>query len=301
VGIQASQAVSEKLTQSILGTKHTGGLAGKKHDTYAMANNFLMNPDKFLDEATLSEKHGEVNSVEKTVLGDHIVHIGDKQHYVPAAQEVRVKAGDHVRLGQALSTGTINPRQLIKHKGLLPTRQYYADTLRNIYNGNAESSGKMTSLDPRHFELIAKNMIKYVEVEDPGDTTLYHGEIVDIGRLRPILAEHSHEVSIKEAVGKVLTDTGETVTHEMARTMEEAGHKEVSVSDVHIKVKPLVKGLKTNKLQDPNWVSRLSYNNIRKVLRDAVEQGDRSPLHGYDPIMPYVSGKEFGEGPGAKY
>jgi len=301
VGVQSAQAVSEKLTQSILGTKHTGGLAGKKKDTYAMANNFLMNPEKFLDEATISTKPGEVNSVEKTVLGDHIVHIGGKEHYVPSVQDVLVKAGDKVREGQALSTGTINPRQLIEHKGMLHTRKYYADTLRDIYTGGHENSLKMGSLDPRHFEIIARNMIKYVEVEDPGDTMLHHGEVVDVAKLKKILDHKAHKEPVKDSVGKVLAATGETITPEMARTMEEEGHKEVEVSDVHIKVKPLVKGLKTNKLMDPNWVSRLSYNNIKKVLRDAVEQGDRSPLHGYDPIMPYVMGTEFGEGPKAQY
>ncbi len=301
VGVQSSQAVSETLTQSILSTKHTGGLAGKSRDAYAVSNNFLKNPKNFLDEATLSEIPGEVREVYETPLGDHVVNVEGKEHFVPNVQEVIVKPGDHVGKGKPVSTGMVNPRTLAQLRGLETARRYYSKTLRDLYNGSPEKSQKMRSLDPRHFDVIARNMVKYVRVDDPGDTHLLPGAEVAVDKLAKILHGESHEVPTSKALGKVYALTGETVTPEMVEDMLEHGKEEIPVVDNGLKVTPLVKGLLTNKLADPNWISRLSFRDISRQLREAASRGDESELHSYDPTLPYVYGKEFGLGSGGKY
>ncbi len=301
VGVMAAQSISEKLTQSILSTKHTGGLAGKKKDNYAMTNNFLMNPKKFMDEATLATHDGLVQSVETTPLGDHKIFISGVEHYVPSSQEVTVKAGDHAHKGEPISSGVINPRQLVGLKGMEPTQRYFAHTLRNLYNGSTENSQKMGSLDPRHFDVVARNMVKYVEIEDPGEFELLPGETISIQRLHKLLKPHEHEVPVGEALGKVYSETGETVTKEMLSFFKEEGRQEIPVVNSHLKVKPLVKGLMTNKLADPDWMSKLTFTHLSDTMVNAATKGEKSSLHGYDPVLPYVVGREFGQGEGSRY
>ena len=156
VGVIAAQSVSEVLTQSMLSTKHKASVGERQGNAYDQAANILNNPtENFKDEATISTTNGLVNKVEKTVLGDHNVYIEGVKHFVPIAQTVKVVPGDRVLQGDRLSTGVINPRKLVALRGIGAGREYLANEMREIYG---------TKLDPRHFEIIARNLIKYATV-----------------------------------------------------------------------------------------------------------------------------------------
>jgi DNA-directed RNA polymerase subunit beta' len=175
VGIIGAQSVSEVLTQAMLATKHTGGVAGGQRNVYEEANNLLSNPrDNFQDESTIATVNGEISKITQTPLKDWEIYVGDKHHFVSREQEPIVEIGDKVRIGDPLSTGTVNPRKLVALKGAGAGRRYLADKLREVYGKKAPG------LDPRHFELIAKNMIRFAEVHDPGDSEFLPGQIVDI-------------------------------------------------------------------------------------------------------------------------
>jgi hypothetical protein len=72
----------------------------------------------------------------------------------------------------------------------------------------------------------------------------------------------------------------------------------VKISNSGLKVTPLVPGLKTVKLLDPNWVSKLSFSRLKDTLRESAALGSEAPEHGTDPITSYIIGNEFGEGEG---
>lgn len=298
VGVIAAQSISEVLTQAMLATKHKGGVAGKNRDIFAEASNLLKMPENFRDEATLSTLSGKVMAIVKTPLGDHQVVVNDVKHFVPNVQEVTVKPGDTVFPGQAISTGTMNPKQLVALRGMGEGRKYMSDTLRDVYG---------SGLDPRHFDIVAKNLVKYVQIKNPGSTDFLPGDIVEVSKLLPHIEADTKIVPIAQAVGKMIANR---VLEVMPGTILDSKHIEyltshgvdkVSISSSDLKFEPFVKGARSTKLLDKNWISRLSSSHLKSSIADAVAYGEYSGIHSTDPISPYVLGTEFGEGKEGRY
>lgn len=299
VGVVAAQSVSEVLTQAMLSTKHKSTAGERKGNAYEQAANILKNPKvNFKDEATISNKNGKVDSIKQTSLGDHLVSISGEEHFVPISQNVIVKLGDEVRTGDKLSTGTINPRKLVALRGIGAGRDYMAKELREIYGGG---------LDPRHFEVISRNMIRYAEVMDPGETGFLPGEKVDVGTIQKQLEPHSKEFALNQAQGKVLAKgvlnltPGTYLDSNHIQDLHDAGITHVHASTSGLKVTPIVPGLETAKRLDPNWVSKLSFSHLRDTLKDSAALGSESKVHSTDPITSYMFGNEFGEGEHGEY
>jgi DNA-directed RNA polymerase subunit beta' len=299
VGVIAAQSVSEVLTQSMLSTKHKANVGERKGNAYDLAANILNNPsENFKDEATISTTNGKVTDIRKTPLGDYHVFINDKLHFVPIEQKINVEKGDTVRTGQQISTGTINPRKLVALRGLGAGRSYMADELRTIYGGG---------LDPRHFEIIAKNLLKYVEVLHPGNTGLLPGDKVEINTIRKYLDKGASVVPLDKAEGSILAKgvsnlvPGTLLDHNHIEDLRATGVTEVPISPTGLKVLPIVPGLQTAKMLDKNWVSKLSFSRLRDSLKESTATNSSSEIHSTDPITSYMMGSEFGEGKDGKY
>jgi DNA-directed RNA polymerase subunit beta' len=299
VGVIAAQSVSEVLTQSMLSTKHRATVGERKGNAYDQAANILNNPThNFKDEAVISGLNGEVSSIKKTVLGDSHVFVNEKLHFVPIQQEVVVAVGDKIRAGDKLSTGVINPRKLVALRGIGAGRQYMSNELRDIYGGG---------LDPRHFEIISKNLLKYVLVHHPGDTGLLAGDKVDINTIRKYLDKGAQEISLDQAEGSLLAKgistlvPGTLLDGNHVKDLKDLGYKSVHVSSSGLKVIPIVPGLQTAKMLDKNWVSKLSFSKLRDSLKESAATYAESEIHSTDPITSYMMGNEFGEGKEGKY
>jgi DNA-directed RNA polymerase subunit beta' len=299
VGVIAAQSVSEVLTQSMLSTKHKATVGERKGNAYEQAANLLNNPsDNFKDEATIASINGKVTDVKKTPLGDSVVFINEKSHFVPIEQRVSVKPGDTIRMGDQLSTGTVNPRKLVSIRGIGAGREYISNELRNIYGGG---------LDPRHFEIISKNLLKYVEVEHPGATGLLPGDKVEINTIRKYLDKGSKEVGVNHAEGSILSKgvgalvPGTLLDGNHIQDLKDLGVKMVPISSTGLKVKPIVPGLQTAKMLDKDWVSKLSFSRLRDSLKESAATHSESHVHSTDPITSYMFGNEFGEGQEGKY
>ena len=297
VGVVAAQSVSETLTQAVLSTKHQSGV-GKQRNPFEQARNLLEMPENFQDEATVSKKDGKVTQIEKTPLNDHKVHVDGIAHFVPRAQEVRVKKGDSVKPGDPLSTGTINPKELVNLRGLGEGRKYMSNKLQEVYGAD---------LDNRHFDLLSKNLMKHVKVKDPGDTGFMPEQRVEVSKIHPILKKDSHEVPTKEAIGKKLAVQALEITpgtkldrHHVDYLLENGVNK-VRITKSNIEVEPEIKGVGTAKLLDKNWISRLSLDRLTQSVQDAAAFGEESEIHSTDPITSYIMGSEFGEGKHGKY
>lgn len=302
VGVIAAQSVSEVLTQAMLSTKHQGGVSGGQKNIYEEANNILSNPkDNFQDESTISTINGKVTAIRQTPLKDWEVYVNDKPHFVTKEQEPVIKVGDSVRSGDALSTGTINPRKLVELKGAGAGRMYLANKLREVYGRKA------SGIDPRHFELISKNMIRFAEVEDPGQSGFLPGQTLAISKIHKFLKEDEKSTPITNAVGKTLSSgifdltPGTILSGNHVDDLKKMGVTHVMTSDSGLKVKPLVPGLLTAKLMDDNWISNLSFSHLGKTLKEAGSVGAVTDIHSTDPITSYVLGSEFGEGENGKY
>jgi DNA-directed RNA polymerase subunit beta' len=300
MGVIASQSVSEVLTQAMLSTKHQGGVAGRQRNPYEEANNILSNPENFQDEASVSEANGSVEKISQTSLKDWEVDIAGRRHFIPNLQTPVVKVGDKVRVGDPISTGTINPRKLTMLKGSGAGRVYLANEMRRVYSKNAQ-------LDPRHFDVIARNMMKFNQVIDPGSSEFLPGDKIEVGQLEDYYHKHKKEVSLAEAEGKVLAASaldltpGTTLTKNHLDDLAAQGATKVHISTTDLVTKPIVPGLQNLKLLDKNWISKLSFNRLPKTISEAAALGYSSPVHSTEPVASYILGSEFGEGEHGKY
>jgi DNA-directed RNA polymerase subunit beta' len=299
VGVIAAQSVSEVLTQAMLSTKHKATVGERKGNAYEQASNLMRNPaENFKDEATISNLNGKVSKVITTPLGDHNVFVNEVKHFVPIDQKVVVAEGDTIQQGDRLSTGVINPRKLVKLRGLGAGRKYLSEELRGIYGGG---------LDPRHFEIIARNLIRYVEIIEPGETGYLPGDKVPVSAISKYLDVKKGVVDIDEAEGKILAKGVLDVTQ---GTLLDSNHiadlkskhvTKVEVSATKLRVLPIVPGLESAKILDKNWISKLSFARLKDTITNAAALHESSPIHSTDPITPYIMGTEFGEADGGKY
>jgi DNA-directed RNA polymerase subunit beta' len=299
VGVIAAQSVSEVLTQAMLSTKHKATVGERKGNAYEQASNLLNNPaENFKDEATISSINGVVSKIENTPLGDHNVYVNEVKHFVPIVQAVTVKQGDKILQGDKLSTGVINPRKLVHLRGMGAGRKYLSDELRSIYGGG---------LDPRHFEVIARNLIKYVTVIDPGESGYLPGDKVAISSIAKYLQNTSGVVDTDKAEGKILAKgalnltPGTLLDHNHVKELLDQNITKVEVSPTRLRVVPIVPGLQTAKLLDKNWISKLSFSKLKDTLTQAPALHESSDVHSTDPITPYIIGNEFGDSSDGKY
>lgn len=300
VGVIAAQSVSEVLTQAMLSTKHQGGVVGKQRNPYEEANNLLSNPENFQDEATMSEVNGKVNAMTQTSLKDWELEVNGHKHFIPNDQKPIVAVGDKVRSGDPLSTGTLNPRKLVDLRGAGAGRVYLSNKMRETYSKNAQ-------LDPRHFDIIARNMIKHNLVIDPGSSGFLPGDKIELGSFLSHLAENSKEVPVKDAVGHTLAESilsltpGTYLDQNHVDDLMAEGVKTVKISTSQLVTKSIVPGLQTLKMLDKNWISRLSHNRLHTSIIDAASTNLSSPIHSTEPVTGYMMGSEFGEGEKGRY
>jgi hypothetical protein len=301
VGILASQSISETLTQAMLGTKHQGGVAGRQRNAYDEAANLLNNPkENFLDEATLATTHGLVTKITTDDLNNKNVFVEGTPHFVDRFQTVTVAPGDEVHVGQKISTGVVNTRKLASLVGNGPSRKSLLDSLREVYSRN-------TPLDPKHFEVVARNLVNYNKIINSGTTSFLPGDVVTVNDLRAALQHNDEEVPLSKAVNRTLSayagtaTPGTKVTPAVAKLLKDDGITSVRVTTTGLETEPVVPGLQTAKLLDKNWVSKLAFSKLTRTIEDAVALHQKSPVHGYEPVTSYILGTEFGEGKNGQY
>ena len=301
VGVIAAQSISEVLTQAMLSTKHKGGVAGRSRDAYEEAEALLHLQENFPNRATVSTVNGTVNKVEKDALNAKHVYVNNVHHFVPSQEDVIVEKGQVLRPGDRISTGIVHPSEIVDLKGLGAGRSYFAHALRDAY------SLANPNLDPRHFEMISRNIMKYVAVVNPGDTEFVPGQRVELSRIQTALQADEKEMKTVDAVGKTLSRAvldmtpGTVIDQNHVDFLLSHGVTNIFVSKSGLQVAPFVRGVKTSKLNDSNWMSRLALNQIKQSLTEAAAKGERAKIHSTDPIASYVMGHEFGEGGSGRY
>jgi len=198
VGVLAAQALGERGTQLALRSFHSGGVyEGKESAEQSLAaagldraTSLLYLPQKVKDSATLATKEGTVEAIKKDPAGGHSVMIRGTRHYVPAGTALTVKAGQAVRKGDPITTGYINPHQLLPLAGVNRTQGFLAQQLHSIY-------GK-EGIRRRNSELLVRAMSNVAEIEDSGDhPALLRGDLASTPAVARWNREHAQEKGVK--------------------------------------------------------------------------------------------------------
>jgi len=181
VGVVAAQSIGEPGTQLTMRVKHSGGIVGLDVTQGLPRVEELFEARVPHSPAVLAEIAGKAKVTNKDGDTQIVIKPSDKTqadavYTLPDQAPVSVKTGDLVYIGQSLTSGSINLKELLQLKGLLFAQQYLIDEVQKVY----ESQG--IPIHDKHFEVIIRKMCDKLQLESSGDTDFLTGEIVEKGR-----------------------------------------------------------------------------------------------------------------------
>ncbi len=177
VGIIAAQSIGEPGTQLTMRTIHSGGVAGVADITQGLPRvEELFEARKPKGLAIVTEIDGTVRiSDDKSRREVSIISDQDaKKYIIPFGAKLRVKDGDEVEAGDPITEGSINPNEILTIKGPEGVFEYLVQEVQKVYRNQG------VDINDKHVEVIARQMLKKVRVEDNGDTGMFAGSLVDM-------------------------------------------------------------------------------------------------------------------------
>jgi DNA-directed RNA polymerase subunit beta' len=248
VGIIAAQSIGEPGTQLTMRTFHTGGVAGADitHGLPRVVEIFEARNPK--GAARLAEVPGRVE-IESTDRGYHVLihqdgvddkgeQLQPKEYTFARRSRLLVTDGQMVEPGDALNEGSLSPSELLELKGPTATELYLVGEVQKVY----KSQG--VDIHDKHVELIVRQMLKKVRVDNSGETELLPGQLAD-------------RSFVKRENAKARAESKEEATYE-----------------------PLILGITKASLATESWLSAASFQETTKVLTDAAIEGKTDRLVG---------------------
>ncbi len=253
VGIIAAQSIGEPGTQLTMRTFHTGGLAGGDITQGLPRVEELFEARKPKRMATLSEIAGKVRFEEasKGSLLNIIVTAddGDVRTYAVPHTGLQVKDGEVIEAGHQLTYGALNPHDVLRIRGADAVYNYLIQEVLRVYRQQG------VDINDKHIEVIVRQMMRKIRLEDAGDTRLLDGSMVDVLELDDANAE----IDRRTAAGELRED-GEPL------------RKAVGTQ--------LLMGITKASLATDSFLSAASFQETTKVLTEAAIKGKADRLTG---------------------
>ena len=180
VGTIAAQSIGEPGTQLTMRTFHTGGIAATGDITQGLPRvEELFEVRKPKGCATICEVEGVI-SLDDSDGSKHIKVVDEKsgevkkEYTLPFNAEIKVKDGDKVTPGVLLNAGSVYPQDILHVQGVKGVQDYILEQVQSVYRSQG------VEINDKHVEIIVRQMLKKVRVENAGDTNLLPGELVDM-------------------------------------------------------------------------------------------------------------------------
>ncbi len=180
VGTIAAQSIGEPGTQLTMRTFHTGGIAATGDITQGLPRvEELFEARRPKGVATLCEVPGiayinEQDNQKHVVIRDEITGEEKKEYVLPFNAELRVKSGEKVEPGTQLNGGSVNPQDILRIQGVKGVQDYILREVQSVYRSQG------VDINDKHVEIIVRQMMRKVRIENCGDTQMLPGELVDI-------------------------------------------------------------------------------------------------------------------------
>ena len=253
VGIIAAQSIGEPGTQLTMRTFHTGGVAGGDITQGLPRVEELFEARKPKKMATLSEISGKVRFEEATKgsLLNIIVTAedGDTRTYAVPHTGLQVKDGDTIEAGAQLTYGALNPHDVLRIRGADAVYNYLIQEVLRVYRQQG------VDINDKHIEVIVRQMMRKVRLEDAGDTKLLDGSMVDVLELD----DANEEIDRRNAAGET-QENGEPLRHAVGTQ--------------------LLMGITKASLATDSFLSAASFQETTKVLTEAAIKGKADHLVG---------------------
>ncbi len=236
------------------------------------------------DPAIVAEIDGIVSFGKKLKRGHREVLItskmGDvKSYLIPTSKQILAQENDYVKAGTPLSEGAVTPADILAIKGPMKVQEYIVNEIQEVYRLQG------VKINDKHFEVIVRQMMRKVEVIDPGDTNFLEGEMVN-----KVDFVETNDVIYGQ---KVVTDAGDSETLKAGQiltaralrdensVLRRKGLKLVEVRDARpATARQVLQGITRASLQVKSFLSAASFQETTKVLTDAAVSGKVDYLEG---------------------
>ena len=262
VGVIAAQSIGEPGTQLTMRTFHTGGIAATGDITQGLPRvEELFEARKPKGVATICEFRGIV-SVDNSDNLNHIfireegTDVQLKEYVLPFNAELLVKSGDIVNPGDMLNAGSVNPQDIIRVKGVKGVQDYILEQVQSVYRSQG------VDINDKHVEIIVRQMLRKVRIENAGTTEMLPGQLVDMF------------------------------------TFEEQNEKTIMAGGVPATAKRVLLGITKAALATDSFLSAASFQETSRVLTEAAICTKRDPLIGLKENV--IIGKLIPAGTGMK-
>ena len=256
VGVIAAQSIGEPGTQLTMRTFHSGGVAGDDITQGLPRVEELFEARKPKKMAVLSEISGTltIEEARKNMMALTVTNAeqGETRVYqVPVGAGIIVQNGDHIEQGQELTRGALSPHDVLRIRGVNDdefgrpgVRNYLVQEVQKVYRQQG------VDINNKHIEVIVRQMMRKVRIEDAGSTDLLSGSTVDVNELKD--ANKAIQARI---------DAGEEGLALAAGT-------------------PILLGITKASLATDSWMSAASFQETTKVLTEAAIKGKVDHLVG---------------------
>lgn len=177
VGIIAAQSIGEPGTQLTMRTFHTGGVAGADITQGLPRVEELFEARKPKGLAVISDIDGKVSIKESKRKREVIVTGEDgesKVYSIVYGSRIKVQEGDFIEAGDEITEGSVNPHDILRVKGILGVQSYIVKEVQRVYRLQG------VDINDKHVEVIVRQMLNKVKIEDSGDTSLLSGSLVNV-------------------------------------------------------------------------------------------------------------------------
>ncbi|MDR0906967.1 MAG: DNA-directed RNA polymerase subunit beta' [Oscillospiraceae bacterium] len=260
VGVIAAQSIGEPGTQLTMRTFHTGGVAGDDITQGLPRVEELFEARKPKKVSILSETSGKVqlNETKRNSIVEIAVineEDGDTRVYsTPYSSGLRVKTGDDVKKGDRLTDGALNPHDVLRTRSKSDAQTYLISEVQRVYRQQS------VDINDKHIEVIVRQMMRKVRVEDGGSTELLSGTTVDILELK----RENVKVAERIAAG----ETREDVPEGEDNSLRPATYTQ------------MLMGITKASLATDSFLSAASFQETTKVLTEAAIKGKVDKLVG---------------------
>jgi DNA-directed RNA polymerase subunit beta' len=236
------------------------------------------------EPAIVSEIDGVVTFNKKLKRGNREIIVTaksgqEKSYLVPTSKQILAQENDFVKAGIPLSEGAMTPSDILAIKGPMKVQEYIVNEVQEVYRLQG------VKINDKHFEVIVRQMMRKIEVEDPGDTRFLEGELIN----KLDFQEENDEIFGK----KVITDNGESEAFKLGQIitarklrdensmLKRKDRKLVEARDAQPATgKQVLQGITRASLQTNSFISAASFQETTKVLTLASINAKSDELKG---------------------
>ncbi|MBR5114513.1 MAG: DNA-directed RNA polymerase subunit beta' [Oscillospiraceae bacterium] len=268
VGVIAAQSIGEPGTQLTMRTFHTGGVAGDDITQGLPRVEELFEARKPKKMAQLAEISGSVVFEDNKKVNVQTITILNEQTgetksiTVPVSAGIKVRDGDLVKQGDDLTEGTYNPHDVLRVKGIDAVQEYLIQEVQKVYRQQG------VDINDKHIEVIVRQMMRKVRIEDAGDTGLLSGSMADLIEVKSANERIKKENELRAERLAAKEASGEPIDPEQDGELRPAEYTR------------LLMGITKASLATESFLSAASFQETTKVLTEAAIKGKIDHLVG---------------------